>query len=230
MEPPAGVEPAPRPYKGRVLAVDTTEARVETVGVEPTSSSLQARRSPLSYVPERVRTDGVEPPQREAPRLQRGELTLAQRPLELVGGRPGSNRRRRGSQPRVLPLHHGHHESGDDRTRTGGLSPDKRVLCSSELRPRRVRGWDSNPRSRAHEAREDNRSSTAQSGWQESNLRSPAPEAGGVASLPYSQKQTTSTPGGIRTRSFRVESPASSPFRPQGHEAPAAGLEPASRG
>jgi hypothetical protein len=26
-EPPAGIEPAPRPYKGRVLAVDTTEAR-----------------------------------------------------------------------------------------------------------------------------------------------------------------------------------------------------------
>lgn len=26
-EPPAGVEPAPRPYKGRVLAVDTTKAR-----------------------------------------------------------------------------------------------------------------------------------------------------------------------------------------------------------
>ena len=25
-EPPAGVEPAPRPYEGRVLAVDTTEA------------------------------------------------------------------------------------------------------------------------------------------------------------------------------------------------------------
>src|SRR4051812_38512681 len=25
-KPPAGVEPAPRPYKGRVLAVDTTEA------------------------------------------------------------------------------------------------------------------------------------------------------------------------------------------------------------
>jgi hypothetical protein len=34
-EPPAGVEPAPRPYKGRVLAVDTTEAEVETAGVEP---------------------------------------------------------------------------------------------------------------------------------------------------------------------------------------------------
>jgi hypothetical protein len=25
--------------------------------------------------------------------------------------------------------------SGDDRTRTGGLSPDKRALCSSELHP-----------------------------------------------------------------------------------------------
>ncbi len=61
-EPPAGVEPAPRPYKGRVLAVDTTEARVETVGVEPTSSSLQARRSSkLSYIPltlERRGADG----------------------------------------------------------------------------------------------------------------------------------------------------------------------------
>jgi hypothetical protein len=34
-EPPAGVEPTPRPYKGRVLAVDTTEAEVETAGVEP---------------------------------------------------------------------------------------------------------------------------------------------------------------------------------------------------
>src|SRR5439155_7628418 len=45
-KPPAGVEPARRPYKGRVLAVDTTEAkRMETVGFEPTSSSLQARRS-----------------------------------------------------------------------------------------------------------------------------------------------------------------------------------------
>jgi hypothetical protein len=37
-EPPAGVEPAPRPYKGRVLAVDTTEAGVEPEGFEPSSS------------------------------------------------------------------------------------------------------------------------------------------------------------------------------------------------
>ena len=28
----------------------------------------------------------------------------------------------------MLPLHHDHHVSGDDRTRTGACSPDKRVL------------------------------------------------------------------------------------------------------
>jgi hypothetical protein len=53
------------------------------------------------------------------------------------------------------------------------------------------------------------------SGWQESNLRSPAPEAGGVADSPTARR---STPGGTRTRSFRVEGPASSPFRPRGQE------------
>jgi hypothetical protein len=76
------------------------------------------------------------------------------------GGRPDSNRRRGDHGPECLPLHHGH--SGDGRARTGGLSPDKRALWPSELRPHlESRGWDSNPRSRAHEAREDNRSSTA---------------------------------------------------------------------
>ncbi len=57
-----------------------------------------------------VRTGGVEPPQPEATRLQRGELSRAQRPQEW-------------------------------------------------------RGWDSNPRSRAHEAREDSPSSTARWIW-----------------------------------------------------------------
>jgi hypothetical protein len=99
--------------------------------------------------------------------------------------------------------------SGDDRTRTGGLSPDKRALCSSELRPRRVRGWDSNPRSRAHEAREDNRSSTAQSGWQESNLRSPAPEAGGVACSPTARSEHRAPPVGLE--------PAASALRARRH-------------
>src|SRR5262249_47851245 len=98
----------------------------------------------------------------------------------------------------MLPLHHSHHEarSGDDRTRTGDLSPDKRVLYAAELRPRgrTSRGWDSNPRSRAHEARKDDRSSTALSGRQESNLRSPVPKTGGVAKLPHDRLQRTKTP------------------------------------
>jgi hypothetical protein len=51
------------------------------------------------------------------------------------------------------------------------------------------------------------------SGRQESNLRSPAPEAGGVANSPTARR---SAPGGTRTRSFRVEGPASSPVRPRG--------------
>lgn len=54
------------------------------------------------------------------------------------------------------------------------------------------------------------------SGWQESNLRSPVPETGGVACSPTARSRSLSTPGGARTRSFRVEGPASSPFRPRG--------------
>jgi hypothetical protein len=158
-----------------------------------------------------MRTDGVEPPQHEAPRLQRGELTgcSASAYVNGKGGRPGSNRRRRGSQPRVLPLHHGHHESGDDRTRTGGLSPDKRVLCTSELRPRRVRGWDSNPRSRAHEAREDSRSSTAQV-WPagvEPAISGARSRRG--AQLPHSQKTIVKPPAGLE--------PAASGLRARRH-------------
>jgi hypothetical protein len=42
-EPPAGVEPAPRPYDGRVLPVDTTEARVETVAIELRSRETHER-------------------------------------------------------------------------------------------------------------------------------------------------------------------------------------------
>jgi hypothetical protein len=41
------------------------------------------------------------------------------------------------------------------------------------------------------------------------------------AAAPLLISDRSSTPGGSRTRSFRVESPASSPFRPRGREAPA---------
>jgi hypothetical protein len=83
------------------------------------------------------------------------------------------------------------------------LSPDKRALWPSELRPhRKSRGRDSNPRSRAHEAREDNRSSTAQG--------QPAPSAG-----------LEPAASGLRARRHHQ-------LRPRGRaNTPAAGIEPA---
>jgi hypothetical protein len=40
----------------------------------------------------------------------------------------------------MLPLHHSHHAkpSGDDRTRTGDLSPDKRVLLPLSYAPEQM--------------------------------------------------------------------------------------------
>jgi hypothetical protein len=65
-EPPAGVEPAPRPYKGGVLAVDTTEARL---------NRACGRRFPSSTRARTVETVGVD---RHLPRCKRGA-----RPVEL---------------------------------------------------------------------------------------------------------------------------------------------------
>ena len=124
-----------------MLAVDTTEAKEGGDCRSRTDIFLVASEAlaQLSYIPgcrnEKVRTGGVEPPQHEATGLQPAELADAQRPHELrVAGRA-----RTGASgdhnPGCFRLHHGHHESGDDRNRTGGLSPDKRVLCTSELRP-----------------------------------------------------------------------------------------------
>ena len=66
-----------------------------------------------------------------------------------------------GAHTRVLPSTPRPPGNGDDRTRTGGLPADNRLLWPLSYVPREWRGWDSNPRSRAHEAREDSRSSTA---------------------------------------------------------------------
>jgi hypothetical protein len=46
--------------------------------------------------------------------------------VRVKGGRPDLNRRRGDHGPECCRLHHGH--SGDGRTRTGGISPDKRAL------------------------------------------------------------------------------------------------------
>ncbi len=188
----------------------------------------------MSYIP-KVRTGGVEPPQHEATGLQPAELAVAQRPQRQRGDRPGSNRRRRGSQPRMLPTtprppRSGTRPNGDDRTRTGGLSPDKRALCSSELHPRESRGWDSNPRSRAHEAREDSLSSTAQV-W----LAGVEPAISGARSrwgvqLPYSQMNDRSAPpaglepaaSGLRARRHRRFDHGGIPLRRQDSNLPLA--------
>jgi hypothetical protein len=133
-EPPAGVEPAPRPYKGRVLAVDTTEARWRRWESNP--RLLRCKRSGLPQAsPAMMRTGGVEPPQREAAALQAGELAGAQRSHEM--GRPaGIEPALRASQARMLAVtSRPPRVGGDDRARTGGLSVDNRLLFSSELRP-----------------------------------------------------------------------------------------------
>ena len=112
----------------------------------------------------------------------------------------------------MLPLHHSHHvKSGDDRTRTGDLSPDKRALLPLSYAPV-WRGWDSNPRSRAHEAREDSRSSTAlrKKVWPagvEPAVSGAQNRRGGR--LPHSQKQD---PRRDSNPHSRVEGPVSSPF------------------
>ena len=201
--------------------------------------------------------------------------------------------------------------SGDDRTLTGGLSPDKRALCSSELRPLssaggiRTHGLElmrlartaaplprkvwlagvepalSGSRSRrggqsplqpaerkvgrrvlltstgAERCSSASRSHPLPVGTPASHRRGPPGACPAPLATPdarYGHAHVTahaplqrqpffrhslgrsvdspirpSTPGGTRTRTFRVESPASSPFRPRGREAPAAGFEPAPR-
>jgi hypothetical protein len=161
----------------------------------------------------------------------------------------------RGSRPRMLPLHHDHHVSGDDRTRTGACSPDKRVLLPLSYVPLHSAGGI-----RTHDLELMRLARTAsplrrESARLESNQRSPAPKAGGVAKLPYRQKpidtadagllgrlpelnrsrcrsksswlgasraglRSVNTPGGIRTRSFRIESPASFRFDHRGVRIP----------
>jgi hypothetical protein len=52
-EPPAGVEPAPRPYKGRVLPLTLRRQEVETAGVEPTPPRCKRGVLPPERPPDR---------------------------------------------------------------------------------------------------------------------------------------------------------------------------------
>jgi hypothetical protein len=96
--------------------------------------------------------------------------------VRMKGDRPDSNRRPGVHSPGCCPsTPQSPWKDGDDRTRTGGLSPDKRALCAPELRPRE----------RGHPFAD---APVMQSGRQESNLRSPAPDAGGVADSPTARR------------------------------------------
>jgi hypothetical protein len=144
---------------------------------------------------------------------------LAATPRPPRRGRPDSNRRPLAGQASALPLSYVPKE-------VGALVP------SLPRRPVGRRSFDGAGGIRTRDLELMRLARTAappprKSAWLESNQRSPAPEAGGVANLPYRQP-ISNTPGGTRTRSFRVEGPASSPVRPRGREAPAAGFEPAS--
>jgi hypothetical protein len=110
-EPPAGIEPALRPYKGRVLAVDTTEAGSGDGRSRTCAASLQARCS----------TTRASSP-RECGRMESNHHSAGHQGYSLGSSPMLSVRKRgwpigfeptlRGSRPRVLPLHHSHHGRG----------------------------------------------------------------------------------------------------------------------
>jgi hypothetical protein len=136
---PSTSPPLPGPTSGRGhTPFSCCSPTVETAGVEPASCSLQARGALQGASPREVRTGGVEPPQPEAARLQRAGLTCARHPHRE--GRPaGFEPTLRGSRPRVLAdyttVTKRRTRSGDDRTRTDDLSPDKRALCALSYAP-----------------------------------------------------------------------------------------------
>jgi hypothetical protein len=135
-EPPAGIEPAPRPYKGRVLAVDTTEALMETVGVEPTFPRCKRGALPPELRPQ-VDANGW-----SRTTKARGTAFTAQRALQCSAsareGRPaGFEPEPRGSRPRMLAVTpRPPREAGTTGLEPADLSPDKRLLLPLSYVPR----------------------------------------------------------------------------------------------
>jgi hypothetical protein len=152
MEPPAGVEPTPRPYDGRVLAVDTTEAKVETAELEPAPPRCKRGALPAELRPQvelSLRSHGI-PSLRwiGCGRVESNHHSPRQR-LYRPRSSPmlGVRRRRHGVTGRIRTGTAGITTpdarryttvtlGGDGGARTRDLSADNRVLCSSELRPR----------------------------------------------------------------------------------------------
>jgi hypothetical protein len=91
VEPPAGVEPAPRPYKGRVLAVDATEANWSRRDSNPRlpATSGGSNRRDACCGPMSVETAGVEPAPPRCKRGARPSELHPQRATEMPGRRQG---------------------------------------------------------------------------------------------------------------------------------------------
>ena len=178
-----------------------------------------------------MRTGGVEPPQRGAQGYSlRSSPVLSVRVQE---GRPaGFEPVPRGSRPRMLPLHHGHHEAG-----TTGLEPAASRLtseCSIRLSYAPMR-CSSAGGIRTHGLELMRLARTA----------SPLPRVRGLAGrnrtcglrrpksagwpAPLQPDDRCEHPRRELNPRFRVENPASSPFDHGGSvcPAPAAGIEPA---
>ena len=142
-----------------------------------------------SFIPG-MRTGGVEPPQHEAAGLQPVELTAAQRPQErdCLGGvtdrtRTGTARLTTSGARR---LHHGHHEH---KAGTTGLEPAASRLTSERSAPLSYVPESRAGGIRTHDLELMRLARTAaplprKSGRQESNLRSPVSDTGGMACFP----------------------------------------------
>jgi hypothetical protein len=137
------------------------------------------------------------------------------------GDRPGSNRRRGDHSPGCFRLHHGHHDSKV--AGTTGLEPAASRLTSERsarlsYAPKKpARSSAGGIRTHGLELMRLARTAAPpprKSGRQESNLRSPAPEAGGVPSPP--RPDANENPRRESNPHFRVEGPASSPFDHRG--------------
>jgi hypothetical protein len=155
-----------------------------------------------------MRTGGVEPPQHEAAGLQPVELAVAQRPRGGVAERIRTDTARLTTSGASRYTTATMNEAG-----TTGLEPATSRLtseCSPQLSyaPRGSAGGI-----RTHDLELMRLARTAaplprKSGRLESNQRFPDPKSGGMTRFPTARKYPPRT----RTRSFRVEGPASSPF------------------
>ena len=131
-----------------------------------------------------MRTGGVEPPQPGAPRLHRGELAGAQRPHEGVAGRARTGAARiTTSNAAATPR--------PPRTGTAGLEPAaSRLTSERSARLSYAPDCAGGSRTRFLELMRLARSPflhRARSGRQDSNLRCPASDAGGLP-LPHGQR------------------------------------------